>query len=75
MRCRALLQVTVLDKSRSDWKDFKTTNEELEEELETYKKSSGTVGAGPRGTSGGWPNLEWAQLGSGLWGWLLPSEW
>ncbi len=38
-----LVQVTVLDKSRSDWKEFKGTNEELEEELETYKKSAGTV--------------------------------
>ena len=34
----------MLDKSRSDWKDFKGANEQLEEELETYKKSSGTVG-------------------------------
>ncbi|GAB4820469.1 hypothetical protein N2152v2_007515 [Parachlorella kessleri] len=35
-------KVTVLDKSKSDWKDFKGTNEQLEEELESYKKSAGT---------------------------------
>lgn len=33
-------QVNVLDKSRSDWKVLKKGNQELEEELETHKKSN-----------------------------------
>ncbi|KAI7845227.1 hypothetical protein COHA_001271 [Chlorella ohadii] len=32
-------KVTVLDKSRADWKDFKKTDETIEEELEMHKRS------------------------------------
>lgn len=32
-------QVSVLDKSKMDWKDFKSSDATLEEELELYKKS------------------------------------
>lgn len=35
-------KVTVLDKSRSDWKDFKKTDDQVEEELEAHKRSGGT---------------------------------
>mmetsp|Transcript_26813 Transcript_26813/g.75507 ORF Transcript_26813/g.75507 Transcript_26813/m.75507 type:complete len:330 (-) Transcript_26813:258-1247(-) len=33
-------KISVLDKSRNDWKTFKGSNTEVEEELETHKKSS-----------------------------------
>lgn len=36
-------QVTVLDKSRADWKDFKKTDETIEEELEMHKRSGDQV--------------------------------
>ncbi|KAL4458082.1 hypothetical protein ABPG75_012947 [Micractinium tetrahymenae] len=32
-------KVTVLDKSRADWKDFKKTDDTIEEELEMHKRS------------------------------------
>mmetsp|Transcript_8493 Transcript_8493/g.20387 ORF Transcript_8493/g.20387 Transcript_8493/m.20387 type:complete len:352 (-) Transcript_8493:299-1354(-) len=32
-------KVSVLDKSRQDWRTFKSSNAQVEEELETYKKS------------------------------------
>lgn len=32
-------QVTVLDKSRADWKDFKKGDDAVEEELEMHKRS------------------------------------
>lgn len=35
-------KVTVLDKSRSDWKDFKKADNSIEEELELHKKSGST---------------------------------
>ncbi|KAI3435540.1 hypothetical protein D9Q98_001605 [Chlorella vulgaris] len=34
-------KVTVLDKSRSDWKDFKQADDSIEEELEVHKRSGG----------------------------------
>jgi len=33
-------KVSVLDKSRDDWKNFKKSNTKIEEELELHKKSS-----------------------------------
>ena len=33
-------KISVLDKSRSDWKGFKSSDAEVEEELEAYKKST-----------------------------------
>ena len=33
-------QVSVLDKSRSDWKDFKKVDNDVEEELELHKRSN-----------------------------------
>ena len=36
--------MTVLDKSRSDWKDFKQGDDSLEEELEQHKRSGDQVG-------------------------------
>lgn len=36
-----LPQVTVLDKSRADWKDYKKGDEVVEEELELHKRSGG----------------------------------
>ncbi len=44
-------QVTVLDKSRADWKDFKKTDETIEEELEMHKRSGDQVRLGSRGGS------------------------
>jgi hypothetical protein len=38
--------VTVLDKSRADWKDFKQGDETVEEELEMHKRSGDQVGPG-----------------------------
>jgi hypothetical protein len=35
-------KVTVLDKSRLDWKDFKKTDKDVEEELEVHKRSGAT---------------------------------
>ena len=35
-------KVTVLDKSRLDWKDFKKTDDAVEEELEAHKRSGAT---------------------------------
>ena len=35
-------KVTVLDKSRLDWKDYKKKDETVEEELEAHKRSGGT---------------------------------
>jgi hypothetical protein len=35
-------KVTVMDKSKSDWKDFKTKDDKVLEELEAHKKSGGT---------------------------------
>lgn len=35
-------KVTVLDKSRSDWRDFKQSDTTIEEELETHKRSGAT---------------------------------
>jgi len=35
-------KVTVMDKSKSDWKDFKSTDDRVLEELEAHKKSGGT---------------------------------
>lgn len=35
-------KVTVMDKSKSDWKEFKTTDDQILEELEAHKKSGGT---------------------------------
>ena len=35
-------KVTVMDKSKSDWKDFKTKDEHVLEELEAHKKSGAT---------------------------------
>lgn len=35
-------KVTVMDKSKSDWKDFKTKDDLVLEELEAHKKSGGT---------------------------------
>ena len=35
-------QVTVMDKSKSDWRDFKTENDQVLEESEAHKKSGGT---------------------------------
>ena len=35
----ATAQVTVLDKSRSDWKDYKKSDEGVDEELEMHKRS------------------------------------
>eukprot|EP00877_Chromochloris_zofingiensis_P003644 jgi/Chrzof1/13280/Cz07g27110.t1 len=35
-------KVSVLDKTKMDWKDYKKTDAELEEELESYKKSDKT---------------------------------
>lgn len=35
-------KVTVLDKSKSDWKSFKNKDEEIQEELEAHKKSGST---------------------------------
>eukprot|EP00890_Picochlorum_soloecismus_P001477 jgi/Picsp_1/232/NSC_00231-R1_protein len=35
-------KVTVLDKSKSDWKSFKNKDEEIQEELEVHKKSGST---------------------------------
>jgi len=35
-------KVTVMDKSKSDWKDFKTRDDNVLEELEAHKKSGGT---------------------------------
>lgn len=32
-------KISVLDKSRDDWRSFKTSDTAVEEELETYKKS------------------------------------
>ncbi len=40
------VQVTVLDKSRSDWKDFKQADDSIEEELEVHKRSGGQVCGG-----------------------------
>ncbi|CAL8467354.1 g6891 [Coccomyxa elongata] len=37
---QAAKKVNILDKSRSDWSTFKTSNTKVEEELEVYKKSS-----------------------------------
>lgn len=37
-------QVTVLDKSRADWKDYKKKDETVEEELEMHKRSADQVG-------------------------------
>ena len=45
MRC-LLLQVTVLDKSRADWKDFKKADDTIDEELEMHKRSGDQVGRG-----------------------------
>ena len=36
-------QVSVLDKSRSDWREFKAGDEAVEEELEVHKRSAGQV--------------------------------
>ncbi|BDA40355.1 probable craniofacial development protein 1 at C-terminar half [Coccomyxa sp. Obi] len=36
---QAAKKVNILDKSRSDWSTFKTSNTKVEEELEAYKKS------------------------------------
>jgi hypothetical protein len=35
-------KVTVMDKSKSDWKDFKTKDDQILEELEAHKKSGAT---------------------------------
>lgn len=35
-------KVTVMDKSKSDWKDYKTKDDQVLEELEAHKKSGGT---------------------------------
>lgn len=35
-------KVTVFDKSQADWKDYKKTDELVEEELETHKRSGAT---------------------------------
>lgn len=35
-------KVTVMDKSKSDWKEFKSTDQEIHEELEAHKKSGAT---------------------------------
>ena len=35
-------KVTVMDKSKSDWKDFKSNDDRVLEELEAHKKSGGT---------------------------------
>jgi len=35
-------KVTVMDKSKSDWKEFKTNDDQVLEELEAHKKSGAT---------------------------------
>lgn len=42
----------MLDKSRADWKDFKKTDETVEEELEMHKRSGDQVQEGR--WVGGW---------------------
>lgn len=37
--CCACLQVSVLDKSKMDWQDFKKTDKEVQEELEAHARS------------------------------------
>ena len=53
-------QVTVLDKSRAHWKDFKKTDDTIEEELEMHKRSGDQV----------WPG-GWLAVGSKGSNWLL----
>lgn len=42
-------KVTVLDKSRADWKDYKQADDSIEEELEMHKRSGDQVGGGEHG--------------------------
>lgn len=49
------VQVTVLDKSRADWKDFKKTDDTIEEELEMHKRSGDQVCIGCPLPAASWP--------------------
>lgn len=47
----------MLDKSRADWKDFKKTDEQIEEELELHKRSGAQYldkQVGPGALRAGW---------------------
>ena len=56
--------MTVLDKSRADWSDFKQGDEVLEEELEMHKRSGGQVG--PGGCAGGVGCAGWGGIESAV---------
>lgn len=61
-------QVTVLDKSRADWKDFKKTDETIEEELEMHKRSGDQVRPGGSGLARGWvKGRDWLLIGAASW--------
>ena len=65
-------KVTVMDKSKSDWKEFKTTDDQILEELEAHKKSGGDVSREEGLLGGG--RREAVREGAGPQAWVRRTE-